>query len=218
LDFSHLKKRHRELRDISPDNLNLRVHRALSWLQRAEIAEDEDGRFIFLWISFNAAYANEFDERWRLSEQGTFRSFLSKLCELDENKQLEHLIWQQFSNCIRILLDTPYVLQSFWDFHSGKISEEQWKERLEQDKKIANRALANRDTQLLLGIVFNRLYTLRNQLVHGGATWNSSVNRKQLKDCTKLLYQLVCIIIELMMTHPDTLWGDACYPVVDMPE
>ena len=109
-------------------------------------------------------------------------------------------------------------MQSFWDFHSGKISEEQWKERLEQDKKIANRALANRDTQLLLGIVFNRLYTLRNQLVHGGATWNSSVNRKQLKDCTKLLYQLVCIIIELMMTHPDTLWGDACYPVVDMPE
>ena len=96
MDFSHLKKRHRELRDISPDNLNLRVHRALSWLQRAEIAEDEDGRFIFLWISFNAAYANEFDERWRLSEQGTFRSFLSKLCELDENKQLEHLIWQQF--------------------------------------------------------------------------------------------------------------------------
>jgi hypothetical protein len=48
LNFEQLKKRHREIRDHSPANLRLRVHRALSWLQRAEMAEDEDGRFIFL--------------------------------------------------------------------------------------------------------------------------------------------------------------------------
>ena len=34
----------------------------LSWLHRAEQCEDEDGRFIFLWIAFNAAYAQDLAE------------------------------------------------------------------------------------------------------------------------------------------------------------
>ena len=216
MNFEQLKNRHRTLREHSPSNLNLRVHRALSWLQRAEMAEDEDGRFIFLWIAFNAAYATEIDDDRRLSEQETFKAFLEKLCELDAHQQIEQLVWQEFSGSIRILLDTPFVLQSFWDYHSGKISEAQWKERLAQGKKMATQALASSNTPQLLGVVFNRLYTLRNQLIHGGATWNSSVNRKQLKDCANLLGKLVPVIIELMMTHPDTLWGDACYPVVEL--
>lgn len=216
MNFEQLKTRHRTLRKHAPGNLNLRVHRALSWLQRAEMAEDEDGRFIFLWIAFNAAYATEIDDDRRLSEQETFKGFLEKLCDLDEHKQIEQLVWQEFSGSIRILLDTPFVLQSFWDYHSGKISETQWKERLAQGKKMATLALASGNTPQLLGVVFNRLYTLRNQLIHGGATWNSSVNRKQLKDCANLLGKLVPVIIGLMMAHPDTLRGDACYPVVEM--
>ncbi|ELE9461117.1 hypothetical protein RBV54_004858 [Salmonella enterica] len=215
--FEKLKVQHRKMREHLPSDLNLRVHRALSWLQRAEMAEDDDGRFIFLWIAFNAAYATEIDDGYRLSEQASFRSFLEKLCGLDENKQTEELIWQEFSGGIRILLDTPFVLQSFWDYHSGKISGTQWKERLKHDKKVASMALASSDTPQLLGVVFNRLYNLRNQLIHGGATWNSSVNRKQLKDCASLLGKLVPVIIALMMSHPDTLWGSACYPVVDTP-
>lgn len=216
MNFKHLKNRHREIREHSPANLRLRVHRALSWLQRAEMAEDEDGRFIFLWIAFNAAYATEIDDNRRLSEQETFKGFLEKLCELDEHRQIEQLVWQEFSGSIRTLLDTPFVLQGFWDFHSGKISETQWKERLTQGKKMASQALASGNTPQLLGVVFNRLYTLRNQLMHGGATWNSSVNRKQLKDCANLLGKLIPVIIALMMAHPQTLWGDACYPVVEM--
>ena len=207
LNFEQLKTRHRTLRKHAPSNLTLRVHRALSWLQRAEMAEDEDGRFIFLWIAFNAAYATEIDDNRRLSEQETFKGFLEKLCELDGHKQIEQLVWQEFSGSIRMLLDTPFVLQSFWDYHSGKISEAQWKDRLAQGKKMATLALASGNTPQLLGVVFNRLYTLRNQLIHGGATWNSSVNRKQLKDCANLLGKLVPVIIELMMAHPDTLWG-----------
>ena len=103
MNFEQLKTRHRTLREHSPSNLNLRVHRALSWLQRAEMAEDEDGRFIFLWIAFNAAYATEIDDDRRLSEQETFKGFLEKLCDLDEHKKIEHLVWQEFSGSIRIL-------------------------------------------------------------------------------------------------------------------
>lgn len=213
-DYERLKQRHRAMRAICPDNLNLRVHRALSWWQRASQSEDDDGRFIFLWIAFNAAYACEIDENYRLSEQATFKAFLEKLCELDKAKRIDALVWREFSGSIRVLLDTPFVFQSFWDFHSGKISESEWTNRLAKGKKVAQQALASSNTPAVLGVVFNRLYTLRNQLIHGGATWNSSVNRKQVRDCAGLLGKLVPLIIELMLDHTDTLWGDACYPVV----
>jgi hypothetical protein len=51
--------------------------------------------------------------------------------------------------------------------------------------------------------------------MHGGATWNSSVNRDQVRDCANLLGKLVPLVIEIMMDNVNTLWGDACYPVVD---
>ena len=214
MTYQTLKQRHREVRDTFPANLNLRIHRSLSWLHRAELSDDDDGRFIFLWIAFNAAYACEIDENARLSEQITFNGFLEKLCAMDSAKRIDQLVWQEFSGSIRILLDTPFVFQSFWDYHSGKISEAVWTERFSKGKKLAQQALANGKTPSLLGIVFNRLYTLRNQLIHGGATWNSSANRKQLRDCVSLLSKLVPIIIELMLDNPQTLWGEACYPVI----
>lgn len=214
MDYETLKQRHRALRDDYPSDLNLRIHRALSWWQRALQADDLDGRYIFLWIAFNAAYATEIQENHRLSEQATFRAFLEKLCDLDQDKRIDTLVWQEFSGSIRILLDTPYVFQSFWDWQSGKIDREDWQQRFEHGKKQAHQALASSNTARLLAVVFNRLYTLRNQLMHGGATWDSQVNRKQLRDCTDLLGKLVPILISLMLENPNTLWGTACYPVV----
>ena len=215
INHDTLKSRHRTLRDSYPPELNLRVHRALSWLKRAELAEDDDGRFIFLWIAFNAAYAADIDERCGLSEQATFMSFLERLCALDTGKQIDNLVWQEFSGGIRVLLDTPFVFQSFWDFHAGKLDETEWEARFAKGKKIAQQALAGGRTPVLLGVVFNRLYTLRNQLIHGGATWNGKVNRKQLHDCAQLLGKLVPVIIGLMLDHPEVDWWPPCYPVVD---
>ncbi len=84
MDYQRLKHRHRTERENYHPNLSLRVHRSLSWLQRAEMQEDLDGQFIFLWIAFNAAYATEIDEEYRTSEKTSFRSFLEKLSDLDE--------------------------------------------------------------------------------------------------------------------------------------
>jgi hypothetical protein len=54
-DFATLKSKHRALRDGFHENLSLRVHRGLSWLSRSEACgDDDDARFIFLWIAFNA--------------------------------------------------------------------------------------------------------------------------------------------------------------------
>jgi hypothetical protein len=214
MDYQSLKTRHRNERNAHHPNLALRIHRALSWLNRAEQAQDVDGCFIFLWIAFNAAYATDIDEQHRLSEQEAFKAFLQKLCALDKEHLIEKLVWSEFPGSIRALLDNPYVFQSFWDFQNGKITEAMWEERLRSGKRSAQAALANRDTAKVLGVMFNRIYTLRNQLMHGGATWDGSVNRSQLRDCAKLLGKLVPLVILLMLDNPKTLWGDACYPVV----
>jgi hypothetical protein len=49
--FDELKHRHRQVRDGYPGNLNLRIHRALSWLKAEESSDDIDGKFIFLWVA-----------------------------------------------------------------------------------------------------------------------------------------------------------------------
>lgn len=177
MQYQALKERHRLERDQQHPNLSLRIHRALSWLNRAEQADDTDGRFIFLWIAFNAAYATDIDEQRRLSEQETFKAFLEKLCSLDISHSIEMLVWSEFSGSIRVLLDNPFVFQSFWDHQNGKISEVEWKERFSNGKRAAQQALASRNTPAVLGVLFNRIYTLRNQLIHGGATWNGSQPR-----------------------------------------
>ena len=215
LGHEALKKRQRLERESHPESIALRIHRALSWLDRAERCDDEDGRFIFLWVSFNAAYANDLCELGRLAETKVFNHFLRRLVELDEEDALYNLVWSEFISSIRLLLDNEYVFAPFWDFQRGKLSEEQWKSSFDNAKQGANMALSKHDTVKVLSIVFSRLYILRNQLVHGAATWNSSVNRDQLRDCTNFLGKVVPQVIKILLDHPDEVWGDAMYPVVN---
>jgi hypothetical protein len=218
MNFERLKERQREERNRWPENLGLRVHRALSWLHRAEqlaSADDLDGEFIFLWIAFNAAYATEIDEKYRGSEQQTFRAFLQKLTELDAGKKrFDALVWQEFPNSIRVLLDNRYVFADFWSWQNGSVSEADFEARFAAANRAAHVALGKQDTVTVLAIVLSRIYVLRNQLLHGGATWGSSVNRDQLRDCTTFMSKLVPLVIEVMMDHPGTLWGQGTYPVV----
>lgn len=60
LTHAELKTKQRAIREDFPETMGLRVHRAISWIGRAEACgTDDDAKFIFLWIAFNAAYADE---------------------------------------------------------------------------------------------------------------------------------------------------------------
>lgn len=216
LDFSHLKARQRAIRHSFAPALSLRVHRALSWLNRAEQeTTDDDARFLFLWIAFNAAYANDFHDRKSLTERKMLLYFLQRLVELDRDGLLYGIVWDQFSGPIRLLLQNRFVFQPFWDHQAGLIDEAVWRDAFERSRRSASRSLGRKDTTRVLAEVFDRLYTLRNQIVHGGATWNSSVNRSQLKDASNILGHLVPTVIHLMMENHGQAWGEPCYPVMD---
>jgi len=214
--FEHLKAIQRQKRDAFQEALSLRTHRALSWLHRAEQEEDdEDARFIFLWIAFNAAYANEIHNRQDFSEKRLLLSFLNRLIEADKDDLIYKAVWEHFPKSIRLLLGNKYVFQPFWEYQNGRMEEQHWLELFERSKYAANRALGRMDTKKVLAIVFDRLYVLRNQIVHGGSTWNSGVNRSQVSDSAKILGFIVPIVIHLMMENAHQGWGDPCYPVVE---
>jgi hypothetical protein len=118
LSHATLKARQRAERDRHAEGIALRIHRALSWLQRSEQCDDEDGRFIFLWIAFNAAYANDLGEM-RMAESRLLGEFLQRLSQLDRHDRLYELVWRRYPGAIRLLLDNRYVFQPYWDQQNG---------------------------------------------------------------------------------------------------
>lgn len=217
MEYKKLKQHQRENRELFSDNLGIRVHRAISWFGRAEKESDDvDAQFIFLWISFNSAYANEAYYLRSITEQDGFRLFISRICELDSNKLIEKLIWQKYASSIRVLLENEYVFNAFWEFQRGEKSEAEWKAEFERAKSFAHKALGQHRSTDVLNVIFSRLYTLRNQMLHGGATWNSSVNREQLRDATAFLQDFIPIVIQVLMENHEQIWGDPCYPVVKL--
>ena len=215
LRFPALKEKQRALREGFPESLGLRIHRALSWLNRAELSDDDDSQFIFYWIAFNAAYAGDVGEISLAGERTAFQDYFSKIIAVDRSNQIYAAIWDTFSGPIRVLLQNQFVFQPFWNFHNQVPGCEDWEERFSKSQSRVRSALRDQDTQLVLSIVFDRLYVLRNQLVHGGATWNSSVNRKQVQDGRRIIGTLVPIFVDLMMDNPDIPWPAPHYPVVE---
>jgi hypothetical protein len=59
------------------------------------------------------------------------------------------------------------------------------------------------------------MYTLRNQVTHGGATWNSSAKCTQICDSVTFLPQLVSFVIDIMIDNSNQIWGSANYPVAN---
>ncbi len=80
-------------------------------------------------------------------------------------------------------------------------------------RQAAHTGLGNHDTGTVLSIVFPRLSTLRNQLIHCATTWGSSVNRDQLSDANLIKGDIVPVIITILLDNAHHHWGDACYPV-----
>ena len=228
--FKQLKKMHRELRDdCFEKEFNIRIHRSLSWLNRAEQEDkDMDAKFIFLWISLNSAYSIHLNTYERHADEGLRLDFFKTLLKNGQDK-IHVIIYKRFFQEVKSILDNAFILTSFWQ---GK---KDWKTKLKNEKKAVQDALRNRndlqvltlknekkavrdtlrdrnDTDYILGILFRRLYVLRNQIFHGGATWQGKLNRQQVEDGASLLSYLVPVMLEIMMKNPKDNWGILAYP------
>ena len=214
----------------SPVAENLtRMDRALSWLARCEATDDDavDERFLFLWITFNAAYGDDrnlkpsADDGVEISESQKLGEFLGRIVARDAGYRLADIIRLHHDE-FRTLIDNRFLYNPFWKAEYNEKIRHNWESTFAAEKQRAHEALDDEhletnQTREILHITFNRLYTLRNQILHGGASWRDRYNRSSLASGDAILGLLVPEILRFMLDamqeQPDRAdWGSIAYP------
>jgi len=191
---------------------NTRLYRAISWLKSAKINDENlDLMFISLWIALNACYAVDLNGISSKPEKAKLRDFTSSLVKFDRTR-LYNLFWEKFSGPVRLLIENKFVFEKFWEYNRGEI--DNYEVAFNKSISKALDCLAKQDIEGLMEIVLERLYTLRNSIIHGGSKFGSSLNRPQLEDACKIMQLLVPIIIDIMIENYGHDWGEIAYPVV----
>ena len=243
--------------------LRRRLRRSLSWFERANSGElDDDVRYICLWISFNAAYSDDDrDTRDGVKEMTRYKRYFGKLAEEDHYQIYDAFKHKEIRDSILSLMENKYVFRGFWNFLDDRwFNEDDWKKSqdgklFESDCRKVRKLLgvdshsgsmqtafqkaglsSSENTIHILDMLFQRLYVLRNQIMHGSATsqaWMDpkridshegststeagSLNQRQVKDGVRILKFLVPLFLDVMMDHPEMdreeYWGKLPYPV-----
>lgn len=201
----------REDEDLSEDH-RVRIHRAISWLKCAEKHYEAEGDLavIALWISFNSCYSIDPQNKSPIPEKVKTKHLIEKLIAHDNGKLIQGLLFEKYLEEVKRLINNKYIFEPFW--RAQKDKEVDWMSLFTEARRVARRSLEQGKTEVLLSIIIDRLYVLRNQLIHGGATYQGAVNREQIEDAKGLLIELVPIIIKTMFSKED--WGEISYPVV----
>ena len=213
--YQVLKQHLRSRSDVFSQTHSTRLHRSLSWLKAAGIQlehDDLDQAFINLWISFSACF---------YIEGKPITSFIEKLVSLDDQQQIYACLWHEYSSSVKALIKNPYVFAEFWQAQRLKgekkenaRADETWRSSFDQSSVEALNCLSRKKVAPLFSIVLDRLYVLRNQVLQGGATYQSRVNREQVRDGVALLSSIMPIIISIMLDTGEEDWGDIAYPVL----
>ena len=221
--------RHQLLRaQISQREQNkIRMQRAWSWHARSKEVQFDDEKFIFLWIAFNSAYGTEFPNRNAdegSTERRRFTKFVEEIVKRDHKKAIEKYLWEEFSGPVRILLENEFVFCPFWDWVQGRQEGKDWESKLNKKNQRVYKALGNNDVSGVLEEVLSRLYVLRNQIFHGGKTFDKSLGQEQVRDGSRIMEALVPLILQIMQddiddekSGSDRVWGKLNYPRVPTP-
>ena len=209
-----------------PPELIHRLRRSISWLERARTEDETDTKCILLWVSFNAAYAIERRAAitaWGeagASERALQRRFFERLASAGW-KRIHNPIRTTLWRAVPSLMSNEYVFRGFWDsLTEQRFDWERWerKDDFEAERDEVPKLLRRgneRSTSKLLRLLFARLYVVRNQLMHGCATREGSLNRRQVEDGAEILRVLMPKFLDIMADHPDRDWGAISYPVRD---
>ena len=181
----------------------------------ARSAEDPDSTFTLCWIAFNAAYAKA---RKPHDAQKEFEKYFRRLLRSDRGT-VRDAICRRFSEPVEKLVDNVFLFEPFWDHMNERADDEaeeadaKWSRDFKKESATVREALedSSKFDVSVLAILFRRLYTLRNQLVHGGATWGSRLNRYSVESGARIMEDLLPIFLRLMRENPDEDWGHPPY-------
>ncbi len=194
-----------------------RMRRARSWLARSQDngVPDEDG-FLFLWIAFNAAYGRSYIERGEnFAEYRLYTAFMRRVIALDMANGIKNYLITEITD-VQTLIKNKYIFEPFWQYMRGQRGRDDWEARLTRRNLRVLRKWGEGDAMEMLREILFRLYTLRNQLMHGGATYQTGQGRRQLRDGRKIMSHLVPLILQVMQADIDKdphtrAWGEVAY-------
>ena len=198
-----------------------RIKRAISWYDRAEReTRDADSRVIFFWIAFNALYGEDKGEEHKSKKQQD--KFLKLITKLGSG-QIHAVIREYCPDEYTSIMTNRYICWKYWREIRSQLSnsginrkqeadlanqmDKKWRKKDAGDKVKAEAFLNESECtekkilQNLCGL-FERIYELRNQIVHGNASWSADVNRSQVENGCRVLAVLIPTFIQLMLTEP----------------
>ena len=194
-------------------HLTLRLRRALSWARKAhESWEDDDASFIFLWISFNSMYGEDTTDYSESTEQDSFRHFWERVVDLDPKKTVYSAMWDCWDVAMDKLINNQFVYRDFWKHTNGLPGYADWGKRLSREIEDAKLFFRRGDGIAASRLLLARLYVLRNQLHHGGATHAGKTNRDQVVAGAEVMAALIPPCIGVMIANPNANWGKPYYP------
>ena len=221
-DHEALKGKLDSLKLRQDNQFHLRLYRSLSWLKRASDERGDHAKFVFLWIAFNAAYATEQDQ-FRDSRLEAAFDYVEKLVRLDCRRMCK-CVGADLHSQVVDLMDNRFVFRRFWNSPDDTKAREKFESARQETRSLVEAIAAmGDDTHLngsvyaaaskLLRCVFDRLYVLRNQLMHGSATEGGFISMRQAESGTRILEVLVPVFLDIMLNNPDAKWGNVPYPV-----
>ena len=196
------------------ESFRVRLHRSLSWAQQMETHQEEDRvdeAFLCSWIALNALFARWDDDLQQcLPERQSMQRLIDQCLILDQDrillKCLQDLHWH-----IEQLLSNKYLDTRFW-----RELDQDKNEHQADDFSKRYEFFLRKGQGVLLSQTLLKVYLMRNQLMHGAATYNSDMNRHTLLLCSHIVDQLLRRFLFLLTDgyKPSIDLGGLPYPPV----
>jgi hypothetical protein len=203
------------------EEVRVRIHRALTWLEfseRCDVREDLDAKLIAQWIAFTAL-TSQWNKKTKAPEPdaAATRLFIQQILDHDQDGLMQ-MVLETNDRAARALFEDAYLAKQFKSRETAQNS----KPRNGSGKTFTTKStmediLEHAQFEPWLEAVLERILFVRNQLVHGGSTYNGRLNRVAVRRASSLLEHVVACFMQILMEHGYTDdWGDLCYsPLVD---
>ena len=200
------------------NDLRVRVHRACGALEQAERLEAagergcEDAALVFRWVALNALYGRWDEERGMPTKDREALDRFTSECARSDQERLSAAL-EPVIELARDLVENTFLNERFW--RAGE-----WDSVRPEKGRVRKLLEAKREGRhgAALHQVLIVAYFLRCQIVHGGATLGSKVNRVTVVPAGEVLRLVVPQLTALVIEHGlEMEWGEICYPPVRAP-
>jgi hypothetical protein len=195
-----------------------RLQRADSWIQAAqELPSDRmHEAFIFLYIAFNCMYGRRKYEGDESQIEEDLDMFIGRILVMQQKdaQQGGTILKDAMASCRQdgaVLIRDRFLVNRYW---RGNQPAAALLAKLNKEAVSALEAYADGNYQVFLATLVRRISVLRNQVMHGCATYGArSYGRASLEKALHVLKALVPAFYQLMRRHGHEITWDAIpYP------